>query len=309
MESVSFVERARTIAPGDLDTRLTLVDALAQAGQRTLAIEASKAAISDWPRQAALYLQLGRLQFADGRLADAQTTLATALRLDPTSIPALRALVEVEMHEGQSRSALTRIDRQLQQQPDSLELLLLAGRTYAADRQNEKATATFRRIVELNPAGSGATMLGLLLEEQNQPAEAERAFERALAAHPSDGVAANNLAWLYQQEGRLDEALRWATVAREQLQSGEANDTLGWIRIRRGEFRAAVPVLLGAVRAKPENPLYHYHLAVAYSKTGSPVQARDQLHQALASHLTFSGREDAAHLQAELEGVAVGTPH
>jgi tetratricopeptide (TPR) repeat protein len=309
MESVSFVERARTIAPGDLDTRLTLVDALAQAGQRTLAIEASKAAISDWPRQAALYLQLGRLQFADGRLADAQTTLATALRLDPTSIPALRALVEVEMHEGQSRSALTRIDRQLQQQPDSLELLLLAGRTYAADRQNEKATATFRRIVELNPAGSGATMLGLLLEEQNQPAEAERAFERALAAHPSDGVAANNLAWLYQQEGRLDEALRWATVAREQLQSSEANDTLGWIRIRRGEFRAAVPVLLGAVRAKPENPLYHYHLAVAYSKTGSAVQARDELHRALASHLTFSGREDAAQLQAELDGVAVGSPH
>ena len=152
-------------------------------------------------------------------------------------------------------------------------------------------------------------MLGMLLEEQNQPAEAERAFQRALTAHPSDGVAANNLAWLYQQEGRLDEALRWATVAREQLQSSEANDTLGWIRIQRGESREAVPMLLGAIQAKPENPLYHYHLAVAYSKTGSPVQARDELDRALASRLTFSGREDAAHLRAELDGVAVGTPH
>ena len=66
-------------------------------------------------------------------------------------------------------------------------------------------------------------------------------------------------------------------------------------------------MLLGAIQAKPENPLYHYHLAVAYSKTGSLVQARDELHRALASDMTFSGREEATRLRARLE--SAGTPH
>ena len=86
-------------------------------------------------------------------------------------------------------------------------------------------------------------MLGILLEEQNHPADAERAFERALTTNPFDGIAANNLAWLYQQEGRLDEALRWATVANEQLRSGETNDTLGLIHVQRGECREAFALM------------------------------------------------------------------
>jgi thioredoxin-like negative regulator of GroEL len=65
-----------------------------------------------------------------------------------------------------------------------------------------------------------------------------------------------------------------------------------------------VGLLQTATQARPEHPPYRYHLAVAYAKSGSPAQARDELHRALASSATFPDRDAASRLLAELdEGV------
>jgi Flp pilus assembly protein TadD len=318
MNRLGEAERAlRALAASDVNRDAALVRLAAVQSARNRPVDAHRTlqtVLYDSPHSMPALLLEARLFQSERRWDDALRVAHRAVAANPNQPEPLRVEGDIFAAQGDAAEAARSFERAAAlspgdpRSPDSLELLLLAGRMYAAAHQNEKATATFRRLVELNPEGSGATMLGMLLEEQNQPAEAERAFERALAAHPSDGIAANNLAWLYQQEGRLDEALRWATVAHEQLQSSEANDTLGWVHIRRGEYREAVPVLLRAIQSKPENPLYHYHLAVAYSKTGSSGQARDELHRALASHIAFSGSEDAAHLRAELDDV-VGTPH
>jgi Flp pilus assembly protein TadD len=145
-------------------------------------------------------------------------------------------------------------------------------------------------------------MLGLLLEDQNHPAGAERAFERALAIKPSDAIAANNLAWLYQEDGRLDDALRWATAASRQANGAETSDTLGWIHARRGEYREALAPLTLAAQSRPDNPLYRYHLSVVLLKTGSTSQARVELQRALASDVVFPGRRDAEQLKSEFDG-------
>lgn len=151
-------------------------------------------------------------------------------------------------------------------------------------------------------------MVGMILEAQNRRDEAQRAFERALETNPRAGVAANNLAWLYQEQGRLDEALRWAIVANEQLRNmPEAKDTLGWIRVQRQEYREALPTLAASVEARPDNPLYRYHLAYAYWKTGSATAAREELRRALASNAMFAGRDDAQKILGELDAEALNT--
>jgi tetratricopeptide (TPR) repeat protein len=343
-EAVPFAERAQRTAPTDPEIRLLLINTLAAAGQRAAAIDKAQVAAHDWPRRSEFHLQLGRLQIADGRREEGVRSLSTALQLDPDSIAALEVLTDEELREGRGQSAIARLDERLRKQPDSQQLLLILAAAQATLGQNDKAEATFRSVVQRSPSGSAglaslgrfyaqrgrldearqvferlestrrdgragdasgsATMLGLIFEEQAQTADAERAFERALAANPRDGIAANNLAWLYQQQGRLDEALRWAIVANEQLRRVETRDTLGWIRVQRGEYREALSMLVSAVQAKPDNPVYRYHIAVAYSKTGSVSQARSELKQALASNATFAGRDEAARLLTELDTTA-----
>jgi tetratricopeptide (TPR) repeat protein len=312
LEAVEAAERARVARPDDLAPHLVLIEALANAGQRARAIEQAQAAISRWPRLAVLHVQLGVLQAADGQSEHARRSLSTALQLDPTSIAALSAVADVDVRAGKAEAALARIDNRLRQHPDDPALLLLAARTHAAAGQSDKAETTLRRLVQRDPSnldafaalgrfylaagrldearqqferlaptdkGAGAsTMVGMILEAQNRRDEAQRAFERALETNPRAGVAANNLAWQYQEQGRLDEALRWAIVASEQLRSlPEAKDTLGWIRVQRKEYREALPTRAAAVEARPDNPLYRYHLAYSYWKIGSATAARQEL--------------------------------
>jgi tetratricopeptide (TPR) repeat protein len=257
-------------------------------------------------------VRLAAVQSARNRPIDAHRTVNEVLRDSPHSVPALLLEARLLQSEGRLDDALRVAHRAVEANPHQLEPLLVQGDIFAARGDEVDADRSFERasraLGERNASGSGGTLLGLLLERQNQPADAERAFEQALAANPTDGIAANNLAWLYQQEGRLDEALRWATVANDQLRRSETHDTLGWIRVQRREYREALPMLQGAIQARPENPLYHYHLAVAYSKTGSPVHAREELNLALASGVTFSGREEATRLRAQLDGAPVTTP-
>jgi cellulose synthase operon protein C len=270
-EAVGLIEHAQAIAPADLATRVMLIAALAATGQRAEAIEASEAAAAEWPDRSLLYLQLGRLQAADGKLDKARAALIAAQRLDPASVEVLSALTSVEMRAGLTNSALGRVQERLHKSPDDPALL---------------------------------TLLGQLFEEQNRVTDAERTFERALASNPSDVVAANNLAWLYQKDGRLDDALRLAMAASRQWSGAETSDTLGWIHVRRGEYHEAVAALTLAAQGKPDNPLYRYHLSVALLKSGSTTSARDELRRALESDNAFPGRQDAERLKSELDVIS-----
>src|SRR4029077_6693213 len=117
LDAIALIERAPAVAPADLETRVMLVAALASSGQRAAAIEAGEAAVSEWPDQPFLYLQLGRLQASDGKLDQARGALIVALRLDPASIEILRALAAVETSAGLKDSARSRIEQRLRQRP------------------------------------------------------------------------------------------------------------------------------------------------------------------------------------------------
>ena len=55
-----------------------------------------------------------------------------------------------------------------------------------------------------------------MIQEARGDRDGARAqYERVLASDPHAGVAANNLAWMYAESDRLDDALKLATVAQE----------------------------------------------------------------------------------------------
>ena len=61
-------------------------------------------------------------------------------------------------------------------------------------------------------------MAAMIVHSQNKTADAKKRYETIINADPTAAVAANNLAWIYAEEGqKLDEALRLAQGAASKL--------------------------------------------------------------------------------------------
>src|SRR6185295_18219927 len=108
-------------------------------------------------------------------------------------------------------------------------------------------------------------------------------------------VAANNLAWIYAEEGQnLDVALQLAQTAKAQLpERPEVNDTLGWVYYKKGLATLAIPAFRDSVEKAPKSAVYQYHLGLAYAKAGDKEAARKALTAALQMDPKFSGAADA----------------
>ena len=125
-------------------------------------------------------------------------------------------------------------------------------------------------------------MIAMIHEAKGDQASANASYARALVEDPRAGVAANNLAWVYAQEGRLDEALGLAKTAKAALAGRpEAEHTLGWVYLNSGEATEAVTAFERAVLHAPGKPTYHYHLGLAQFRLVQLNEAAISLQQAL----------------------------
>src|SRR5262245_39804613 len=78
-------------------------------------------------------------------------------------------------------------------------------------------------------------------------------------------------------------------------------DTHGWVKYKRGEVTAALPVLEEVVSKEPESAVMRYHLAMAQYHSGQVNQARDNLEHALAQGGKFAGSDEAQSTLAEIK--------
>jgi tetratricopeptide (TPR) repeat protein len=128
-------------------------------------------------------------------------------------------------------------------------------------------------------------------------------YEAALAADPETPVAANNLAWIYANAGEnLDAALRLAQVAKAKMPSRhEVHDTLGWVYYKMGISTLAIASLKRGVEAQPQNPIYLFHLGLAYAQRGDNPEARRALDRALSLNPDFDGSAEARRVLTSLQ--------
>jgi Tfp pilus assembly protein PilF len=109
----------------------------------------------------------------------------------------------------------------------------------------------------------------MLQDASGDHAAARAQYEAVLARHPRAAVAANNLAWMLAEEGRYDEALRWARVAAEELRMRpEAHDTLGWVYLKKNQPIDALAAFEKAAALAPQNRVYQEHRAAAKTALG-----------------------------------------
>jgi len=283
-------------------------------------------------------MRLGYIKLMQKKNEEAANLFQKSMAIDPAQTESYEGIAAVYRLQGKNDKAIELVSQQAAK-ANSSEMYVLLGRLYMAEKQPDKAEASLKKSLELNPNsyssffllgnlytqqhnvekalaeyqtaiklnGNNAslwTVIGMLQQQANRPDEAVKAYSRALEIEPNSGVAANNLAWTYAttKGGDLDKALDMARRAKVALpKEPTVSDTLGWIFYQRKLYDSAVPLFQEAIKANPNSAEYHYHLAASLLGAGRKDLARTELNAALRLDSKLIERNEVKDLAQQVK--------
>jgi len=316
--ALQLAQDAARAVPNDPAIQLNLVRALLANGDVARAGAVAAPLVTKYPKVAVVHAAQGSVAMASKDVGQARRAFSRTLELDAGNFEALSGLVQLDFVEHKTDAARARVDQRLAAAPDDSKVLSLAARVYASSGDMAKAERYLQTSIEKDPSNLQAyvslaqlyasqkklaeargglekviakqpdavgpqIMFAVLSQMEGNRAEARKHYERVLQIDPKAGVAANNLAYLYAEDGgNLDVALQLAQTAKEQIpNSPEVDDTLGWVYYQKNLAGLAMPLFEQASRADPKNSVYQYRLGLASAKAGEPAKARRALEQAI----------------------------
>ena len=328
--ALHYAEEAKQTQPANVNARVALVRSLLQQGELGRAESEIAELQRALPNSAPVHALNGKLQLRRKNYGAAKTSFERALALTPGDVEAINGMVVLDIQAKQFDAAVGRIDAELTKQPDRVELLALAASVYNQAGQSNRAEQALRRAVKADPrfsagyvmlaqlyvqqqkldaartefeemvkrdpkAAGPRTMVGVILEAQGNREEAKRWYEATVAEIPNAPVVANNLAFIYAEQGtKLDEALQLASSAKQQLpDNAVVDDTLGWVYYKKDLAAMAVGPLEESRERRPDNANTLYHLGMTYAKLGDRAKAREALERALKVNPAFADAESA----------------
>ncbi|MGA7220652.1 MAG: tetratricopeptide repeat protein [Candidatus Sulfotelmatobacter sp.] len=272
-DAVKFYQLALDRDPASTDGLQGMMNTYLAQKQMDQAIAAARAQIAKSPNNTGFYDLLGTVLYEKKDFPGADGAFHRAVDLDKNNSDALLKLAQTQASEGSVSEALATYQQSIKDHPKEISFYLLAG---------------------------------MLYESQSNWGQAKAMYQQALSLQPDNPLASNNLAYvMLQQGGNVDVALSMAQTARRGMpESPDAADTLGWAYFQKGVYRSAIDMFqeslrLNAKRGAADDPMVHYHLALAYQKANQPVLARQQLERVLKINPNNS---DARKTLSELRG-------
>ncbi|MEO5373137.1 MAG: PEP-CTERM system TPR-repeat protein PrsT [Alphaproteobacteria bacterium] len=263
---LEWLERAAAQGGKDIRPRLRLVEALLDRKRPERALLVARELAEAAPRDASALQALARAQTVGGQHAAAIASYRAALAVDPRSGSVIR-LYDALRAAGDHGGARALLEEWTARRPgDSLLRFSLAA--------------------DLMTAGAYPQAIGH--------------YEALLKVHPDSVVVLNNLAWLYGRTGdrrALDLAGKALVLAPD---AADVADTLGWLLVRSGEARRAIPLLEQARAKAPDDPGIAFHLAEALALAGERGRAVEVLRPAIDGGRPFVDRDEALKLDETL---------
>lgn len=143
--------------------------------------------------------------------------------------------------------------------------------------------------------------LATLYQQQHDEDKAQFHYEAILNEQTDNALALNNLAWLYAQKNN-PKSLELAKKAYDIAPDNAAiTDTYGYILLKQGQAKAALPLLERAAAAAPKDNDIQFHLAEAYVTNDNKQKAIDILETIVKPEQTFSKKESAETLLDQLK--------
>ena len=265
---------------GSSDALGGLMNAYFAEGQVANAFAAARTQIAKVPNNSAFYDLLGTALFDRKRgpedVADAESALTKAVQLDEHNIDGWLKLVQVQAVRDSADQAMATCQKALAISPDEAGYYLLLGELYVSKQ-------------DWDPA--------------------RQALQKVLSLSPQNPAASNDLAYvMLQTDGNPDIVMPLAETARRGMpDSPQAADVMGWVLYKKGAYRSAIDqfleaLKLGAKAKSRENATVHYHLGMAYEKTGQIGLAREELQRVLKISPNYSAAADVKKLLSRLSG-------
>jgi len=336
---VQFAQEALASQPANVNARLLLVRGLLMRNETDRAASELAALSKSMPNDPQVAALNGGLLLLKKDKVGARREYERAIKLDPHSVDALAGMTSLDISEGQLAKARARLDAELAGPQPNSAVLLLAARTDLVAADLTAAETKLRQVVERSPSSLEAysllggiyikqnkldaarhefetlagrqekpigahTIIGMLLQLQKQDDEALKAYQRALDLDPSSPVAANNVAYMLADRNQnLDQALQLAKAAASRLpDEPSVADTVGWVYYKKQLPMLAIPQFEKSVQRAPANPLFQYHLGLAYAGVGETQKARKALEESLRLNPSFDGAAEARQALASLKG-------
>jgi predicted TPR repeat methyltransferase len=216
-----------------------------------------------------------------GRLAEAAAIYQGILAGDPRHAEALQLLGLVACQQNDLPRAADLIRQAVELAPGNAEFQVNLAEVCRRMNRMGEAEAALRRAVELAPGNAFAWYnLGVVLRRL-KPAEAARAFARALEIEPRLAEAHNNLGLLRHQAGDFGAAIELFRQALA-LRPGhaETENNLGLSLWKAGREHEAIGSFKTAIRARPEFVAAHLNLGTALRKLGRRAEGLASLKHA-----------------------------
>ncbi|REL28567.1 PEP-CTERM system TPR-repeat protein PrsT [Thalassotalea euphylliae] len=238
-----------------------------------------KTTLNEWrrvnPYHLEPYVYLAEVYALENDFDSALRTIDSGLRKQPESLPlklikaevlinsrrireakALLAALEPEIAERPIRhglygrlalleqdfsAAATHLKTFYQAQPTARNAMLLAG-AHTGLKQNPQAIAILKaHLANYTYDGRIGSLLGNLMLEAGESGSALSVYEQMAKKEPTNIIALNNTAWLYMEQGQLDQALDYAEKAIAIApEVASVIDTYGKVLLKSGQTRKAL---------------------------------------------------------------------
>ena len=229
---------------------------------------------ADHGPSASLWATEGWLHARQERLEAAAEALRQAIQLDEHHLFAYIELSDLLIAEGRLAEAETALAEAVRIQPDDPQLVLSLGDCQLRQGVAERAAHTFDQA--LTAGVVSAVDIARIYYERQRPDRAIEYYERALAGAPDDPLILNNLAWTYAEEGqRLSYALNLSMLAvKLDAESSVYLDTYAELLHLLGRHVHAVAIMRQALALEPTDSEHRAYLEGQMAKFRRALAAR-----------------------------------
>jgi putative PEP-CTERM system TPR-repeat lipoprotein len=266
---------------------------------------------------------------------EAVQNLEAALKINPASVDAHRALVDLTYEREGPAAAIKKAQEAQSALTDKTFASLLLADTQRAAGKFSEAEAIYKAVWKKSPTPALLAAYTQSMEAQGKYEASRTVITQWLKVNPNDASAKfalmvnsiasgrykdalseglilqkdrpadvallNNLAWLYDKTGDLVKAVQLAEQAYSQSpRTPEVADTLGWLLVRSQKLDRGSKYLKAAYEMAPRNPEIAYHHAFVLKQAGKAAEAKTILAAALQNPQPFAERKDAEKFLATL---------